>query len=187
MPWTLRARATAKVLVEAAVIGREIDIGVLERTGGDLEVSPPLEILTSSEHNFFDYRAKYNDADTVLDVPATLDPAITEALAQDALLLFRALDCSGLLRVDFFVRADGRTVLNEVDTFPGFSSASQYPGCGRPPDWDTATCSTSWATRHGLVRYTPRAGRRPPRGLVAMAAYGLLGYSNGRSRATGSG
>lgn len=123
----LACKSDGKVLVEAAVIGREIDIGVLERPGGDLEVSPPLEILTSSEHNFFDYRAKYSDADTVLDVPATLDPAITEALAQDALLLFRALDCSGLLRVDFFVRADGRTVLNEVNTFPGFSSASQYP------------------------------------------------------------
>jgi D-alanine-D-alanine ligase len=123
----LARKSDGKVLVEAAVIGREIDIGVLERPGGDLEVSPPLEILTSGEHTFFDYLAKYGDAATVLDVPATLDPAITEALTQDALRLFRALDCTGLLRVDFFVGADGNRVLNEVNTFPGFSSASQYP------------------------------------------------------------
>jgi D-alanine-D-alanine ligase len=76
---------------------------------------------------FFDCGAKYGDADTVFDVPATLDPAITDALARDALRLFRALDCTGLLRVDFFVRKDGRRVLNEVNTFPGFSTASQYP------------------------------------------------------------
>jgi D-alanine-D-alanine ligase len=123
----LARKSDGKVLVEAAVIGREIDIGVLERPGGELEVSPPLEILTSSEHTFFDYGAKYGDADTVLDVPATLDPAITDALARDAVRLFRALDCTGLLRVDFFVRKDGRRVLNEVNTFPGFSTASQYP------------------------------------------------------------
>lgn len=120
-------KSDEKVLVEAAVLGREVDIGVLEWPGGTLRVSPPLEILTSSEYTFFDYRAKYDDATTVLDVPATLDPAITEALGQDALRLFRALDCTGLLRVDFFVCADGRRVLNEVNTFPGFSSASQYP------------------------------------------------------------
>ncbi len=120
-------KSDEKVLVEAAVIGREVDIGVLEWPGGGLGVSPPLEILTSGNHTFFDYRAKYGDATTVLDVPATLDPAITDALGQDALRLFRALDCTGLLRVDFFVCADGRRVLNEVNTFPGFSSASQYP------------------------------------------------------------
>jgi D-alanine-D-alanine ligase len=116
-----------KVLVESAVTGREIDIGVLERPGGELEVSPPLECLHSGEHAFFDYRAKYGDATTVLDVPAKLDPAITHGLGEDALLLFRALDCTGLLRVDFFVRPDGTRVLNEVNTFPGFTSASQYP------------------------------------------------------------
>lgn len=116
-----------KVLVESAVPGREIDIGVLERPDGRLEVSPPLEILTHEQVDFFDYRAKYGDVNTVLDVPAALDPAITEALAEDALRIFRALDCDGLLRVDFFVRPDGQQVFNEVNTFPGFTSASQYP------------------------------------------------------------
>lgn len=116
-----------KVLVEAAVPGREIDIGVLERPSGDLEVSPPMEILPSTEHTFFDYQAKYADSATRFDVPAELDPATTRAIGQDALRLFRELGCSGLLRVDFFLRPDGVRVLNEVNTVPGFTSVSQYP------------------------------------------------------------
>jgi D-alanine-D-alanine ligase len=116
-----------KVLVEAAVPGREIDIGVLERPNGDLEVSPPMEILPSTEHTFFDYQAKYADSATVFDVPAKLDPATTHAIGQDALRLFRELGCAGLLRVDFFLRSDGTRILNEVNTFPGFTSVSQYP------------------------------------------------------------
>jgi D-alanine-D-alanine ligase len=116
-----------KVLVEAAVPGREIDIGVLEHPNGALEVSPPMEILPSTEHTFFDYQAKYADSTTVFDVPARLDPATTHAIGQDALRVFRELGCSGLLRVDFFLRPDGTRILNEVNTFPGFTSFSQYP------------------------------------------------------------
>lgn len=123
-----RARKSdTKVLVEAAVFGREIDIGVLERQGGELQLSPPMEILPSPGHSFFDYDAKYVDARTVFDIPAALDPPTTEAIGRDALRLFRALGCSGLLRVDFFLRPDGTRVVNEVNTFPGFTGASQYP------------------------------------------------------------
>ncbi|HEX4225259.1 MAG TPA: D-alanine--D-alanine ligase family protein [Pseudonocardiaceae bacterium] len=116
-----------KVLVEAAAFGREIDIGVLERPGGELEVSPALEIHPSNTHDFFDYRAKYDDHATVFDLPADLDPEVARGLAQDAVRMFQELGCTGLLRVDFFVTPDGRRILNEVNTFPGFTSASQYP------------------------------------------------------------
>jgi D-alanine-D-alanine ligase len=123
-----RARKSdEKVLVEAGVPGREVDIGVLERPNGELEVSPPMEILPSAEHTFFDYEAKYADATTVFDIPAKLAPAVTEGLGRDAVRVFRELGCSGLLRVDFFVGADGGRTINEVNTFPGFTSASQYP------------------------------------------------------------
>jgi D-alanine-D-alanine ligase len=123
-----RARKSdEKVLVEAGVPGREVDIGVLERPDGVLEVSPPMEILPSAEHTFFDYEAKYADATTVFDIPAKLDPAVTEGLGRDAVRVFGELGCSGLLRVDFFVGADGSRTINEVNTFPGFTSASQYP------------------------------------------------------------
>ena len=125
-----------KVLVEAAVPGREIDIGVLERPNGNLEVSPPMEILPSTEHTFFDYQAKYADSATVFDVPAKLDPATTNAFGQDALRLFRELGCSGLLRVDFFLRPDGNRVVNEVNTFPGFTGVSQYPRMWRAAGLD---------------------------------------------------
>jgi D-alanine-D-alanine ligase len=115
-----------KVLVEAAVFGREVDIGVLERPGGVLEVSPPLEIRTAGERAFFDYDAKYSDQETVFDIPARLDPAVAEQIAEQAVTAFRALDCRGLLRADFFL-TEGGLVLNEVNTFPGFTSESQYP------------------------------------------------------------
>jgi D-alanine-D-alanine ligase len=118
-------RSDGKVLVEAAVPGREIDIGVLEEPGGELRVGPPLEILTGE--TFFDYDAKYADAATVLDVPASVDPVVEAALGDQAVRAFRALDCRGLLRVDFFVAEDGGLVVNEVNTFPGFTSHSQYP------------------------------------------------------------
>jgi D-alanine-D-alanine ligase len=123
----LARKSDTKVLVEASVPGREIDVGVLERPGGGIEASPPLEILTTSDHGFFDYTAKYTDSQTVLDVPANVDPAVVERLHEEAARAFRALDCSGLLRVDFFVTPDGDTVVNEVNTFPGFTRASQYP------------------------------------------------------------
>ncbi|HET9139562.1 D-alanine--D-alanine ligase family protein [Actinophytocola sp.] len=123
-----RARASDdKVLVEAAVPGREIDIGVLELPSGDLAVSPPMEILPTAAHTFFDYQAKYTDSGTVFDVPARLGPATTRAIGRDALRLFGELGCSGLLRADFFLRPDGTRILNEVNTFPGFTSVSQYP------------------------------------------------------------
>ncbi|WP_236792584.1 D-alanine--D-alanine ligase family protein [Amycolatopsis sp. GM8] len=118
-------RADGKVLVEAAVPGREIDIGVLEMPGGELRVSPPLEILTGE--TFFDYQAKYADETTVLDVPAKVGPDVEAGLADQAVRAFQALDCRGLLRVDFFVADDGGLVVNEVNTFPGFTSHSQYP------------------------------------------------------------
>lgn len=86
-----------------------------------------MEILPSTDHTVFDYQAKYADPATVFDVPAGLDATTARALGQDALRLFRELGCAGLLRVDFFLRPDGTRILNEVNTFPGFTSVSQYP------------------------------------------------------------
>jgi D-alanine-D-alanine ligase len=160
-----------KVLVEAAVAGREVDIGVLERPNGDLEVSPPMEILPSGEHTFFDYQAKYADSATVFDVPAGLDPATTHAIGQDALRLFRELGCSGLLRVDFFLRPDGTRILNEVNTFPGFTGVSQYPRMWEAAGLDygdllDVLVDTALNNRRGPARGsepTIRRCRTPPR------------------------
>lgn len=86
-----------------------------------------MEIRASADYAFFDYQAKYHDRTTVLDVPAALEPDIAARMSEQATRAFRALSCAGLLRVDFFLRPDGELVVNEVNTFPGFTSASQYP------------------------------------------------------------
>lgn len=112
------------VLVERFVRGREIDVAVLERPDGTLECSPALEIGVP-EGGIFDTAGKY-DAEPDFRIPAAVDDATREALEAAAVTMFRALDCRGLARVDFFVTADG-PVLNEVNTFPGFTARSQVP------------------------------------------------------------
>jgi D-alanine-D-alanine ligase len=117
-----------KVLVEAAVVGREVECGVLEFPDGRLEASLPLEIrLVAEGLEWYDFDAKYLDDVCELDVPAKLDDAVTERLRAMALAAFRALDCQGLARVDFFVGADGTITINELNTMPGFTPTSAYP------------------------------------------------------------
>ncbi|MDP9798775.1 D-alanine-D-alanine ligase [Catenuloplanes nepalensis] len=126
----LARRSDPKVLVEAAVPGREVDIGVLEFPDGRVEAGPSLEIRVPDGFEFFDFEAKYTDVGTVFEIPAKLSPAVTAAVEECAVTAFRALDCTGLLRVDFFLREtpDGVVpVINEVNTFPGFTSMSQFP------------------------------------------------------------
>jgi D-alanine-D-alanine ligase len=115
-----------KILVEQAIQGREIDLAVLEHPSGQLEIGPALEIHYVPERAFFDYTAKYRDAGTAFDIPAPLDQATTVELGDLAQRVFTLLGCRGLARVDFFL-ADGHPVFNEVNTFPGFTEASQYP------------------------------------------------------------
>jgi D-alanine-D-alanine ligase len=115
------------VLVEAAVAGREIDIAVLEHPDGRALAGPPLEIGVPPGHAFFDYDAKYADRATTFRVPADLDPAAGRMLQERAVSIFHELGCRGQARVDFFLRADGTPVVNEVNTAPGLTSMSQVP------------------------------------------------------------
>lgn len=129
---TARKTGMSKVLVEAAIRGREVDVGVLEYPDGRVVAGPPLEIRVPDRHSFFDFDAKYQSEQTVFDIPAKLPAAVTAALQAQAVEAFRILGCSGLLRVDFFLPAvegteDPVPVLNEVNTMPGFTAMSQYP------------------------------------------------------------
>jgi len=135
LPGAVRAARASdrKVLVEAAVPGREIDVAVLEYPDGRLVAGPPLEIRVTGDRTFFDYEAKYTDEGHVFDIPARLDAHTTKALQRCAVRAFRALGCTGLLRADFFLSPAGEPVLNEVNTFPGFTPLSQYPQI-----WDAA-------------------------------------------------
>jgi D-alanine-D-alanine ligase len=115
-----------KVLVEAAIVGREIECGVLEgEAGGAPEASLLAEVHVSG-HDFYDFEAKYLDAGTY-DIPAHLPPEVTRQIQEYACRTFTALDCAGLSRVDFFVTADDEIYLNEINTMPGFTPTSMFP------------------------------------------------------------
>lgn len=118
-----------KVVVEAAVPGREIECGVLEGHGTDQpRTSVPGECVVVRGHEFYDYEAKYlADDDVRLDAPADLDPEVARTIREMAARAFEAAGCEGLARVDFFLTADGGVVLNEVNTMPGFTPQSMFP------------------------------------------------------------
>ena len=119
-------QADPKALVEAAVPGREIECGVLAGPEGP-QASLPGEIRVTGDRAFYDFEAKYLEQATELLVPAALPADVTERLRATALEAFRALECEGLARVDFFVAADGGLTVNEVNTMPGFTPTSMYP------------------------------------------------------------
>jgi D-alanine-D-alanine ligase len=114
-----------KVVVEQGVDAREVEVSVL---GNDApEASVPGEIVP--DRDFYDYDSKYAaDSATELRIPAPVDAATGEEIRRLAIAAFRAVDGSGLARVDFFLeRAGGRILVNEINTMPGFTSISMYP------------------------------------------------------------
>jgi D-alanine-D-alanine ligase len=114
-----------KIIVEAAVRGREIECGVLEFPDGP-RASVPAEILASPSHDFYDFEAKYIDSAEGV-VPARLSEEQTARVRELALLSFEAISGEGLVRADFFLREDGEFVINEINTMPGFTPISMYP------------------------------------------------------------
>jgi D-alanine-D-alanine ligase len=123
-----KARAIdPKVLVEAAVVGREIECGVLEGlAGGPPEASLPAEIRLLGGHDFYDFEAKYLEDASEFDIPAKLSDDASAALRAMAGRAFTALDGAGLARVDFFVGAGEEITINEVNTMPGFTAISMF-------------------------------------------------------------
>jgi D-alanine-D-alanine ligase len=117
----------SKVIIEAAIIGREIECGVLADADGTVHASVPAEIRLRPDFDWYSFEAKYLDDACEFDIPAVLDAATTAAIQDAACAAFQALDCAGLARVDFFLRPDGSLVVNEVNTMPGFTPISMYP------------------------------------------------------------
>ncbi|WP_026341643.1 D-alanine--D-alanine ligase family protein [Actinomadura atramentaria] len=117
-----------KVIVEAAIEGREIECGVLEGLDdGPPDASLPAEVLVGGEHDFYDFETKYLDGTTRMAIPPDLPPAAVDEVRRLAAQAFDALDCEGLARVDFFYTPDGRWVLNEINTMPGCTPTSAFP------------------------------------------------------------
>jgi D-alanine-D-alanine ligase len=123
-------RHDPKVIVEAAVPGREIECGVLEFPDGRVEASTLGEIRVAGvrgrEDAFYDFATKYLDDAAELDVPAKVDDAVAQQVRQLSIRAFQAVDGQGLARVDFFLTDDG-PVINEINTMPGFTTISMYP------------------------------------------------------------
>ena len=124
----LARQSDPKVIVEAMVEGREIEVGVLENLdGGEPEVSVPAEIVVHGGREFYDFDAKYLDDTTDIVVPADLPGDIVDEIRRLAVRAFEALSCEGLARVDFFVTPDEKVLVNEVNTMPGFTPRSVFP------------------------------------------------------------
>jgi D-alanine-D-alanine ligase len=123
-------RHDPKVIVEAAIVGRELECGVLEFPDGRVEASTIGEIRVAGvrgrEDSFYDFATKYLEDAAELDVPAKIDDGIADEVRQLAIRAFGAIDCQGLARVDFFLTDDG-PVINEINTMPGFTTISMYP------------------------------------------------------------
>jgi len=121
---SLAAEFAMKILVERAVVAREIEVSVLGNH--EPQASIPGEIVPHRE--FYDYAAKYLEEGTQLLIPADLKPAQVKTIQKYAVAAFRTLELSGMARVDFFVeKKGGKLLLNEVNTIPGFTSISMYP------------------------------------------------------------
>jgi D-alanine-D-alanine ligase len=123
-------RYSPKALIEWAVPrAREVECAVL---GNDDPVASVVGEIVPTGHEFYDYEAKYLDVDGArLQIPADLPPEVSRRIQQMAVSAFRAIDCAGMARVDFFVEGDGDgpagVWLNEINTIPGFTSISMYP------------------------------------------------------------
>jgi len=114
----------ANVLIEKAIIGREIECSILGNS--TLIASVPGEVIT--RHAFYSYEAKYIDANGAqLDMPAKVDSMTAGRIKDLACRSYKALSCSGMARVDMFLTENGELIMNEINTLPGFTKISMYP------------------------------------------------------------
>lgn len=118
-----------KVLIETAIVGREVEVAILEgRDGARARASLPGEIVLTTRE-FYDFEGKYLGGEGAEVVcPAQLTDAETTAIQELGVRAFEAVDGRGLARVDFFLTADGLYV-NELNTMPGFTPISMFPKC----------------------------------------------------------
>jgi D-alanine-D-alanine ligase len=118
----------AKVLVEAAIDGIEVECAVLEGIdGAPPEASLPGQVLVDPDAPFYDFQAKYLTSRTTMRIPAPIPPAAIAEVGRLACAAFDAISCEGLARVDFFYTPAGQILCNEINTMPGMTPASGFP------------------------------------------------------------
>lgn len=115
-----------QVIIEQFIKGRELECAVIGNT--ELRASFPGEIIMVKDYDFYTYTAKYLDEDAIkISLPAQLDDATTETIRQVSMDAYRALRCEDFARVDLFLTDSGEVLVNEINTIPGFTSASMFP------------------------------------------------------------
>ena len=122
---TEAARHDSKILVEETIIGREIECAVFGGKDAEVKASGVGEILAAAD--FYDFDAKYYNAESKTVVNPELPGNAAEEVRDAAVRIFKAVDGFGLSRVDFFVKENGQIVFNEINTMPGFTAISMYP------------------------------------------------------------
>lgn len=113
-----------KIIFEENIEGREIECSVL---GNENSIaSLPGEVITS--HEFYSYEAKYLDeSGSRTEIPAKLSKSVIKKIQGLAVEVYKTLECSGMARVDFFLQKNGKIIVNEINTIPGFTKISMYP------------------------------------------------------------
>lgn len=112
-----------KILIEENIDAREIECAIL---GNDHPIASVVgEIIANQE--FYSYDAKYIDEGAVAQIPAKIDKKTSKKIQELAIQTFQALNCEGLARVDFFLKKNGKVLVNEINTIPGFTNISMYP------------------------------------------------------------
>jgi D-alanine-D-alanine ligase len=120
-------RYDPKVIVEAAIEGREIECAVLEGLdGGPPDTSVPGQLLIDGGQEFWDFEAKYLDTASGMAIPAPIPAEHQQEVRRMSAQAFEAVSCEGLARVDFFYTRDGQILINEINTIPGLTSASYF-------------------------------------------------------------
>lgn len=122
-------RHDLKLVIEAGIVGREIECAVLEGRGTDApRTSLPGEIsVAAGSHEFYDFNAKYVDDAAALSCPADIPEEAIARVRELAAAAFDAVGAEGLSRVDFFYTPDRELIINEINTMPGFTPKSMYP------------------------------------------------------------
>jgi D-alanine-D-alanine ligase len=145
----------SKVIAEAAVTGREIELAVLG--GNPPQVSVAGEIVVQHADGFYSYDAKYLDPEGArLDLPAKIPPAQLARAQALALQTFEVLECEGMARVDLFLEPDGTFLVNEINTIPGFTAISMYPKL-----WELSGVPPQHLVTRLIELALERARRRP--------------------------
>jgi D-alanine-D-alanine ligase len=124
---SLATKFDPKVIVEAAITAREIEVAVLQgRDGAAPDASVPGELRLDGGEEFYDFEAKYLDQANTMLIPAPIPSEDAERIRALAAAAFTAVSCEGLARVDFFYTSDRTILVNEINTFPGMSPTSYF-------------------------------------------------------------